>query len=269
MENLRKKNLTTLFPRILSVLFILSALSCAHTSSEQKKKLVLISGSHLDESSWNEVIKNLNSSTYSVTALPRLGRDPEHPTHLKQTAEAACQRIENSSTLVAHSFGGVLANEIVGVCPTKISKIIYVAALVPFSGEHGTDLLKGADQKSYMSAVKIEKDRISPKSKNSFLLTLDSGIDVDQKSLPGVYPESLLGSADTLQLNQDDLENVQKYYVFTSEDKIISPDYQKKIAGRVHLAATNTIRSGHLPMISKPQELSRIIQSFVNDSSQN
>ena len=54
-------------------------------------------------------------------------------------------------------------NEMTGICPENISKIIYVAALVPLNGEHPTDQLKGIDQKLYMSFVEVGKDRTTPK----------------------------------------------------------------------------------------------------------
>ncbi len=114
--------------RILSLIAILISASCAsqNYAKQQKVNLILISGSHLDETSWGEMIKNLDQAHFAVLAHPRLGRDANQPLHLKQIAEMACQKLGVPTVVVAHSFGGSTANEMTGVCPEKISKIIYV-----------------------------------------------------------------------------------------------------------------------------------------------
>lgn len=252
--------------RIFSALAILVSASCAskNYAKQQKINLLLITGSHLDETSWSEVTKNLDEAQFAVFALPRLGRDANQPLHLKQIAEMACQKLAGTTVVVAHSFGGATANEMTGVCPEKISKIIYIAALVPLDGEHPTDQLKGADQKLYMSIVEVGKDRISPKLKVKFLNGMDPEVSKNEASLPAVFPESMLNLGDVVEFKNETFNKIPKYYVFTSRDQVITPEYQKKLSGRITLAGSETIQSGHLPLLSKPKEVAAIITAFAN-----
>ena len=260
--NFFSKRLPTLF---FSATFLL-LFSCAHKQAEtRQKELVFITGSHFDEASWDPVIKNLNSAKFVTLSITREGRDPNKPAHLKQIAEAACLKMHDTSILVAHSFGGATANEIVGTCPNKVVKIIYVSALVPLNQEHPTDILKGADQKQYLSAVKIEKDRITPKSKVEFSQILDSELHLDERQLPPVYSESMLNLADTVTFDQKIYTAIPKYYIYTNLDKIISLESQKKLASRIVFIGSNSLASGHLPMLSKPKELAQIIDAFTQD----
>lgn len=197
--------------------------------------------------------------------MPRLGRDADHPEHLKQTAEMACAKITAPTTIVAHSFGGAVTNEIIGVCPAKVKKIIYVSALVPMNGEHPTDMLKGANQKAYMSAVKVGKDRITPKKQIVFLKKLDASLKLDQKNLPPVYAESMLSLGDVIENNAADFNKIAKYYIYTSDDKVIPLDYQKKMTARLTLAGSDSVKSGHLPLLTKPAQLAQILQKFIDE----
>lgn len=253
--------------RTFSALAIITSLSCASkndVNSHKKVNLILITGSHLDETSWSDVAKNLDETHFSVLALPRLGRDANQPLHLKQIAEMACHKLEGPTAVVAHSFGGATANEMTGVCPEKISKIIYIAALVPLNGEHPTDQLKGADQKLYMSIVEVGKDRITPKSKVKFLNGMDSEVSKNQDALPAVFPESMLNLGDVIEFKNDTFNAIPKYYVFTSKDHVIAPEFQKKIAQRITLTASEMIQSGHLPLLSKPKEVAEIIKAVTS-----
>ena len=249
---------------VIGILFLASCASQNYAKQHKKTNLILITGSHLDETSWSEVSKNLDEAHFAVFALPRLGRDADQPLHLKQIAEMACQKLEGPTVVVAHSFGGATANEMTGVCPDKISKIIYIAALVPLNGEHPTDQLKGSDQKLYMSIVEVGKDRISPKSNFKFLNGMDSEVSKNEAALPAVFPESMLNLGDVIEFKNDTFNAIPKYYVFTSKDQVIAPEYQKKLSQRITLAGSETIQSGHLPLLSKPKEVADIIKAFAN-----
>lgn len=244
---------------ILAATFLMS---CAHITA-QKTSLLFISGSHMDQTSWTLVTNELKNDNFSILPLNRWGRDADKPAHLKLIAENACAQIGNRSIVVAHSFGGATANEMLGTCPDKIAKIIYVAGLIPMAEETPTAPLVGADQKLYMSAVTLSKDRITPKSPIEFANAMDLEFAKNQKSLPAVFPESMLTLGDQLEFSLSAFESVKKYYVFTSADRIITPSFQKKMAERAKITNSESIDSGHLPMLSAPKQLAQIIRKFA------
>ncbi|RYZ76424.1 MAG: alpha/beta hydrolase, partial [Proteobacteria bacterium] len=220
---------------LLSIVLIASA--CAHAEKKTeaavpiapaKKEIVFINGSHLDETSWFEVVRILGTEKYSALALPRLGRDEVGPSSLAKIAELSCAQLKAPSTLVVHSFGGAIANAMYGVCPEKFAGIVYVSALIPASGETPMALLKGVDQKTYMAAVKMEKGRIVPRSQKKLLQALDSGINPNTLILPKVYSESMAVNADVVQFDYVKMQSVPKFYIFTENDKVLPLSLQKK-----------------------------------------
>ena len=232
-----------------------------------RQAMAFIIGSHLDENSWFETIQRLgsgNTDKYDIVALPKLNRDGETALHLEQIAEHYCEKLTAPTTLVAHSFGGAISAAMMGLCPEKISKIIYVAAIVPLNGEKAMDLMKNVDQKLFMSAVKIEKGRIIPKSQKKLLSVLDAGINLNSLILPDTYSESMFPGKDVIRFDVKKFEKTPKYYIFTEADKIIPRAQQKKYSERVHVLDSKSVTSGHLPMISQPAELALAIDAFAS-----
>ncbi|MBC7372179.1 MAG: alpha/beta hydrolase [Bdellovibrionaceae bacterium] len=231
---------------------------------QTKKDIAFINGSHLDENSWFEVIRILGSEKYNAVALPRLGRDDDGPAHISNMAKLSCEKLSGPTIMIVHSFGGAIVNSMIGICPEKISKVIYISALVPLKGEKPMDLLKGVDQKLFMSAVKIEKSRIVPKSQKKLLMVLDSGINPNSLILPNTYSESTTPGGDVLDFDGEKFQKIPKYYIFTEADQIIPLAIQKKYVERVNILGTRSVNSGHLPMISQPEELAKAIEALLS-----
>ena len=53
------------------------------------------------------------------------------------------------------------------------------------------------------------------------------------------------------------------WYAVTNEDRIISPVLQREIAARIG-ARVLSLRSGHLPFLSKPKETAEVILAAVD-----
>jgi pimeloyl-ACP methyl ester carboxylesterase len=271
--NKKSISLKSFFLKInLGLAAIFAVASCAQSAKveapptavvESKINLVLISGFHLDERSWDEMIKSIDMTKFTVQAMPRLGRDPDHPAHLSEIAKMSCEKIKGPSVIVGHSFGGAFTNEIMGVCPGKVLKIIYVSALVPLKGEHAMDQLKGVDQRRYGSAVKMDKDRMTPKSQKAILSALDNGVSKEQTKQTQVYPESFVPSGDAVDYNSEAFAKLSKYYIYTGKDEVIPVKFQKKFTDRIEITDSKTIQSGHLPMLTQPKELAKAIEDFA------
>ena len=54
-------------------------------------------------------------------------------------------------------------------------------------------------------------------------------------------------------------------YIKLTEDKGFSVQLQDKMIRNLNAQKVVTLDSGHLPMISKPKELSEILNNFINE----
>lgn len=149
---------------ILAALFLVS---CATTTVNKngQKTIVLVHGAHLDGTSWNSVKKILETNNQKVIAPTMPGRDNNKNVDLNTYAQFACDQAPDNSIIVGHSQGGAIANQMIGICPEKIKKIIYVTAVVPLNGERPFDLMEKRDEKTYVKTVVFKRIEQSLKIK--------------------------------------------------------------------------------------------------------
>lgn len=227
-----------------------------------RRSLVLIHGSHFDATAWDLVKPELKGD-YDIFAVSLLGRTEEEHANLTEMAQDICAKITSPAAIVAHSFGGVVVNQMVGICPAKINRIIYVAAIVPLNGEKAFASMDQKSQRTYERAVLFEKSRIAPREAAVFLKVMDESL--DPKKLPKVklFSESYGPGQDTIAYEGLAFDKIPKYYIYTSLDKIVSAETQKKFTGRTPMIKTETVVSGHLPMLSKPKDLAAAIRKLL------
>lgn len=250
---------------LLASLLFLAA--CSHapektqTVETTQPTIVLVHGSHSDGESWNLVKEKLGDKYPVLTPTLPGRKDSENPT-LQDQAQSVCDQIPARSVLVGHSMGGAVINQMVGQCPEKIMRLIYVTAVVPLSGEKPVQGLSAADQKEYMKAVKFEK-RATPRSAKTYFQVMDATL--DKKNLPTsrLYSESLAPTENPLKFDEAIFFKIPKFYIMATQDKVISLATQRKFIARTDMAQTGEINAGHLPQFSKPAEVAQaILQSF-------
>lgn len=242
------------------LLFLLVA--CSHTEKKAeapKRNIVLIQGMHLDETSWKDVKEQLTLQRFSVTTIDRTGRDGDAEVSLKNLATVACEKTPEKSILVAHSLGGAIAGEMVGICPQKITQIIYVSALVPLKGEKPFDQMSKADQKEYGKAVSLKSGKFTPKTAKYFFSITDVTFKFDLVTAPKLYAESTSLNAQPITFDPAAFKAIPKAYIYTSRDKTISLKTQEGFVSKSKITKTATLATGHFPMLSNPELLSQEI----------
>jgi len=63
-------------------------------------------------------------------------------------------------------------------------------------------------------------------------------------------------------LNEKRFQEIDKYYVFAKNDRIISLASQQSIAQSINLKSSFQLNSGHLPMLTHSQALADVLMSF-------
>ena len=218
----------------------------------KKATIVFVHGLWADGSSWNKLINPLVDKGYEVISV-------QNPTiFLEDDVTATKRAIERAGgdvVLVGHSWGGFVITE-VGVDP-RVKALVYIAAFAPDKGETAASLGQSASP-TILSGF-IQKA-------NGYLTLSREGVakafagDLTQKEQDVVYAvqepaaEKVFGDV----ASNAAWKTKPSWFVVSSEDNAINPDLERKMAKRAN-AKTTVLKSSHVAMLSKPNEVLEVI----------
>ncbi|WP_205369645.1 alpha/beta fold hydrolase [Thermoleptolyngbya sp. PKUAC-SCTB121] len=220
------------------------------------KAIVLVHGFWADGSCYREIIPTLLAEGYEVVAV-------QNPlTSLVDDIAAtkrALDRIEGNCLLVGHSWGGFVITEIGN--DERVLGLVYLAALVPDTGESMMDLMSkyGAPSPHFQE-------------QNGFVWISRKGVEevlahdlseVDQALL---YAAQTPPSVSLMAAKASSAAWKQKasWYVLAAEDKAVPPNLQHELSQRMG-AETTVVKSSHFPMISYPQDVLNVIRKAATN----
>jgi len=257
----------------LLTLFTLSG--CAYNNAKSPvNTLVFVHGAHLTSHAWSSVIALLEKDGYNTIAVNLPGREqsvnPNEIT-LDASSQALCDAINDVNgpiTFIAHSQGGAVVNNALSICPIKnIKNIIYVAAVAPTNGDKPFSLLNSSDEENYFKGVNFDEKSgwmlISDKDSFVSVFTNSTSNEVASLILSQAVNEPAIIGEGVVSYEEEYFSKINKFYIYTTQDKIISFSSQKAIAGQIELKNDVVIDTGHLPMISSPLKLASQIITFL------
>jgi pimeloyl-ACP methyl ester carboxylesterase len=225
-----------------------------------KPTIVLVHGAWADASSWNAVASALQSQDFTVLAPPNLLRAA--PIDAPYITSFIAQQTSGPVVLVGHSYGGfVISNAAVGADTVKA--LVYVDAFIPDEGETVFQILGGSgsafdipdptqvfDLVGYPGAPEGDVEAfLKPDTvHNSFAQDLP---ETDRRLIAaGQRPITL--SANTTPSGPGAWKNLPSWVVIGTEDRVITPDTQRRMAERANATITEAPGS-HVSMVSQPQ----------------
>ncbi len=257
----------------LLTLFTLSG--CAYNNAKSPvNTLVFVHGAHLTSHAWSSVIALLEKDGYNTIAVNLPGREqsvnPNEIT-LDASSQALCDAINDVNgpiTFIAHSQGGAVVNNALSICPIKnIKNIIYVAAVAPTNGDKPFSLLNSSDEENYFKGVNFDEKSgwmlISDKDSFVSVFTNSTSNEVASLILSQAVNEPAIIGEGVVSYEEEYFSKINKFYIYTTQDKVISFNSQKAIAGKIELKNDVVIDTGHLPMISSPLKLASQIITFL------
>jgi len=262
---------------ISSALFMISGCASNKDSNDVKpavNTLVFVHGAHLTSNAWSSVATLLETDGYNTIAVNLPGREQSanpNDITLDVSSQALCDAIKNVNapiTFVAHSQGGAVVNNALSICPIKnIKNIIYVAAVAPINGDKPFSLLNSSDEENYFKGVSFDEKSgwMVISDKDSFVSVFTNSTSNEVTSLvssQAVNEPAIIGDG-VVSYETEYSSKINKFYIYTKQDKIISLNSQKAITGEIDLKDSATIDTGHLPMISSPLKLVNKIKTFL------
>jgi len=224
-------------------------------SEMAKPTIVLVHGAFADGSSWNKVIPKLEKDGYTVIAVQNPLNSYEADV---ATTKRAISFVKGPVVLVGHSYGGAVITG-AGAGEPNVKSLVYIAAFGMDSGE----------------PVAAAGEKFAPAPLLGALVPDAGGfLYVDRAKVHDVFcadiPEAdaKLIAATQKPLHQSCFggtaakaawKDVPAWYLVCSEDRAINPELERFYAKRMN-AKTTEIKSSHVPFLSHPDEVVKIIE---------
>src|SRR6266511_3404727 len=217
--------------------------STSHGGS--KPTVVLVHGAWADSGSWDQVVADLQRQGYSVVAFPTPLRGlPDDSAYLA----AFLGTISGPIVLVGHSYGGaVITNAATG--NPNVKALVYIDAFIPAQGETIAQLV-GAQPGSCVVGDPTQIFDL-PAKKAAVLAATQrpaSTVILGQPSGPPAWAE------------------IPSWALVGTADHVIPPTEQLFMAERAQ-ARIVTVNASHLPMVSHPGAVTRLIVAAARSAS--
>ncbi|KAL3700131.1 hypothetical protein R1sor_018153 [Riccia sorocarpa] len=251
----------------------------------QKPELVLVHGASHGAWSWFKVRAILENRGYKTTVIDLLssGRDQTDANSITSVEEYArpltdyLARVSEKVIIVGHSLGGVSISYSMEKFPEKISKAVYVAAILQGNNESAVQTFPpGAVQNLIQQQVFLLPPNTQT-TPTSFKLTEDFGLASKYMYNQCADEDVYLGMSmmkwtpyaafvEKLLLSPARYGEVPRYYVVTGKDALLD----KTLYQEARISAINVTRSfylessDHYPMLSKPAILCNILSTIAD-----
>jgi len=225
-------------------------------TSAENPSVVLVHGAYADGSSWSEVIRRLLGAGITATAVQNpLGSLADDVAHTRRVLALQPGPV----VLAGHSFAGTVITE-AGTHPA-VAALVYIAARAPDAGEDYA-ALGGRFPAPPASAGLVFTDGFGALTEDAFRRDFANGVEPDLAgvlyAVQGRVSQGLFGDRTTAAA----WRSRPAWYAVSRQDRTISPELQRFMAGRMQ-ATTVEIDSGHLSLITHPEEVTELIMSAV------
>ncbi|MGZ4808483.1 MAG: alpha/beta fold hydrolase [Thermoanaerobaculia bacterium] len=236
--------------------FLASLLILAATSVSQKPAIVLVHGAFADASSWSKVIPILQKDGYYVTAV-------QIPLTSLQDDVAVTRRVIDAQkgpvVVVGHSYAGAVITDAAG--GDNVKSLVYVDAFAPDAGE---PLASAGDQ----FAPAPLSTALVPDAAGFLYVDRARVHDVFAKDIPqadariiAVTQKPVNGSVFTAKVTSAAWKTKPSWFILGTEDRAINPDLLRFYAKRMGAKTTEIKGASHVPFLSHPKEVVRVIES--------
>ena len=231
----------------------------AATAPIKARNVVLVHGLFADGSCWSEVIARLQAAGLNATAV-------QNPLTTLPEAVASAQRVlarqDGPTVLVGHSFSGMIVTE-AGMHP-NVSALVYVAARAPDASEDYAALAKKYPAPPASAGIIFDGDE-GRLSEEAFLRDFAGDLPEAQAKVLYAVQEPFQKALLTGRTTQAAWRSKPSFYAVSTEDRTINPDLERFMAKRMG-AKTIEVKASHVSMISRPDEISRLIMEAAQRS---
>lgn len=220
----------------------------------EKPTVVLVHGFWGGAAHWNKVIADLLRKGYTkirAVELPLTSLADDAERTRKMVAQVPGQVL-----LVGHSYGGAVITE-AGDQPNVVG-LVYIAAFAPDAGESPGSITQ---QHPPLAAANLAPDSdgylwVKPELYHeSFCQDLPA----TEGLVMGLTQKAPLASTFGDTINTVAWKTKPSWYQVSSDDRMIAPQNQQWMAGRLNAREILTLNASHASLASKPAEIAAFI----------
>jgi len=221
----------------------------------KRLSIVLVHGFWGGAAHWSKVIVQLSRMGYeSLHAV-------ENPlTSVAHDAERTRKMIAQQSMpvlLVGHSYGGAVITE-AGTHP-NVQGLVYLAAFAPDEGENLLMNMQATPPPSGAANVAPDSDGFVWIRQDKFRESFCQDLPQDEALIMAVTQKAPLGSTFGERFGTPAWKSKPSWYQISSEDRMIHPDNQRRMSGRMGAKKIITLDAGHASLASRPEEVCGLI----------
>jgi len=239
------------------------------------KTFVLVHGSWHGGWAWNDVIRELAAKGHRAYA-PTLpghgpGADRKGNTH-QDCVDAVVAEIERHSRegviLVGHSFGGSVIQRVAATIPDRITRLVFLDALVVGDAQCVVDVLPA-------EFAALTNDMAAASSDNTMMIPWEAWRDNFIQDAPETVARAIWEqlSPEPHQVNLDKLDlkgfcslAIPRSFIYCRQDKSLGPGFfHPGMSSRLGSFKLVEMDGGHEVMFTRPQELARTLIEASSD----
>jgi pimeloyl-ACP methyl ester carboxylesterase len=217
------------------------------------RNAVLVHGGFVDGSGWRGVYDLLTAQGFKVTVVQNQTLSLESDV---ETTHNALDLQDGPAILVGHSYGGAVITE--AGRHERVAGLVYIAAFAPDAGESVSTLLAGLPPGGPMPPILPPQDGFLFLDREKFaasfaadLPAADAAFMADSQVPWGV--EALDGK-----VSEPAWRSQPTWYMVTTEDRMIPPPLQRKMAERAGAAVVEAAGS-HSIYVSQPGAVASLV----------
>lgn len=220
----------------------------------QQVNVVLVHGGFVDGTGWQGVYRYLRQRGYQVNVV-------QNPTTSLADDVVATKLVldaqDKPAVLVGHSYGGVVITE-AGHHP-KVAGLAYITAFAPDKGESVSSLIANPPPGAPAPPILPPRDGFLFLDKAKFQASFAA--DVDDETAAFMADSQVPWGVGALAgaVSRPAWASKPSWYLVATEDKMIPPDAQRKMAKRAGAAVVEEAGS-HAIYVSKPEPVARLIE---------
>jgi pimeloyl-ACP methyl ester carboxylesterase len=214
-----------------------------------RPNIVLVHGAWADGSCWSAVIERLQADGYTVTA-------PQFPESSLADDVARLRQVlarQDGPTIIAgHSYGGQIITALGADAPNAVG-LVYIAAFGLDEGESiGALLAQGGPPTPALAHLDIDKQGFAWLPEDDFVHAQARIMHAVQQPLSTSTFQDVMGVPAW--------KSCPSWFLVAEDDQAIPPEAEGQFAKRMG-ATTVAIASGHLAMVSHPDEVAQLIKT--------
>ena len=222
-----------------------------------RPNVVLVHGAWADGSCWSGVIERLQAGGYTVTA-------PQFPESSLAADVARLRQVldrQAGPTIVAgHSYGGQIITALGTDAPNAVA-LVYIAAFGLDEGESiGGLLAQGGPPTPALANLDIDKQGYAWVPEDDFVGHFAADVAPAAAKVMYAVQQPLHTSTFADVMGVPAWKSLPSWFLVAANDEAIPPDVERQFAGRMG-ATTVEIPSGHVAMVSHPDEVTELIET--------